>query len=149
MQAVTGIILLGWAWEDIRHQSLPFWRLLAGSVVLLLFGGMYHMFSFGGAVAGAIPGMYLLGMAAFGEKKKSIGEADGMVLLVLGMLYGLWASLMILLYSLLLFCLLAGTLALARKIGSQDRLPFIPCMLGGYLCYVLPEFLGQCLEVTG
>ena len=149
MQVMTGVVLLLWAWEDMQRQKLRPWRLGAGMAALLVSGGIGGMLSPEKAVFGLFPGIFLLVLSVLGEKESGVGEADGVAVLLLGLLYGIWASLTILLYGLCLCCLVVGVLWLVKKIGKKDRLPFLPFLLGGYLWYFLPEFLQMWAEVRG
>ena len=110
MQVMTGVVLLLWAWEDMQRQKLRPWRLGAGMAALLVSGGIGGMLSPEKAVFGLFPGIFLLVLSVLGEKESAVGEADGVAVLLLGLLYGIWASLTILLYGLCLCCLVVGVL---------------------------------------
>ena len=149
MQTVTGVILFFWACEDMRYKKLRHWRLGVGAGILLALAEIGDVFSIWRALWGLLPGIILLMSTAFGPKGRTIGEADGVVFLVLGLLYGLWGSLTILVYSLMLFCLLAGGLFLAKRVERKERLPFLPFVWGGYLLCWLTGCLGTGMGVAG
>lgn len=144
IRIMTGVILLLWAVEDIRYMSIRNTHLIGGSVLLLLFVALERfnidVRSIGrGGVAdvlvGMSPGLVLLLLSLTGGNV--IGAADGMVIFLLGMIYGVWEVTEILLASLSLFCVLMGGMLWTKKIERKTRVPFLPFVLIGYLVVCL------------
>ena len=131
LQIVTGIILLWWAIEDMRYKSIQAGHLLYGIGMLLSIGLVRSLLTGRFGIPG--PGIFLLVIAC--SKKRPIGVADGVIYVVLGLLYGFFGSTAILFYSLMLFGPLALVLLLARWAGREERLPFLPFTLGGFLLW--------------
>lgn len=144
IRIMTGVILLLWAVEDIRYKSIQNIHLLGGSVLLLIFvaleglgmdvsgigrGGVADM------VVGMSLGLVLLLLSLTGGNV--MGAADGVVILLLGMIYGVWEVTEILLASLSLFCVMMGGMLWTKKIERKTRVPFLPFVLIGYLVVCL------------
>lgn len=105
--------------------------------LLILAGGIDGCLLTEAALWGMLPGVCLLAVSMTG--KRSIGTADGAAVLTVGMLYGLWTGMEMLLYGLLLCCLPAAVLLAAGKIKKESRLPFLPFLLAGFLICCLSE----------
>ena len=84
---------------------------------------------------GLLPGMGLL-LVAF-VTKESVGTGDGLVLCVMGLFCGLKPVLAVFGMALLLCALLAMILLICRRVGKKTELPFLPCLCGAYLLYLL------------
>lgn len=131
---MIGLWLAWLAWEDLRHKSVTNRTLLFGGVVSLLMAALHvvrDQWTIQEMFCGLIPGI-MLRMAAH-WKKGMVGEADGIVIGLIGMLFGFWKCMNLLLISLGLFCLLASPLLLLGKLRRDDKLPFLPFVLGGYV----------------
>jgi len=140
IRIMTGVILLLWAVEDIRYKSIQNIHLAGGSVLLLLLvvlegrgmdGSSVGRGGVADVVVGMSPGLLLLLLSVTGGNV--VGAADGVVILLLGTIYGVWEVTEILLVSLSLFCVLMGGMLWAKKIERKTRIPFLPFVLIGYL----------------
>lgn len=65
--------------------------------------------------------------------REAIGMGDGIIILVLGVLNGAYENLLISLYGFLISFLVSTFLLITRKLGRKDKIPFIPCLLAGYI----------------
>lgn len=65
--------------------------------------------------------------------REAIGMGDGIIILVLGVLNGAYENLLISLYGFLISFLVSAFLLITRKLGRKDKIPFIPCLLAGYI----------------
>jgi leader peptidase (prepilin peptidase)/N-methyltransferase len=65
--------------------------------------------------------------------REAIGMGDGIIILVLGVLNGAYENLLISLYGFLISFLVSAFLLITRKFGRKDKIPFIPCLLAGYI----------------
>ncbi len=133
----TALILLGGSVMDIRKKSVPVAYLIiaaAGSLVMtfLYFGEA------GEILLGLIPGVVLL---IAGKLSDCVGMADGVMLLVLGAMYGLRDGGELMMYSMLLAAVASVLLIALRHAGKKDTLPFIPFLLAGFILFRLRIFL--------
>ena len=132
------LMLLVGSIEDLKDRRInPYWLLLhAGFAVgaRLVFGEMIP------GLAGISIGVLLIG-AAFVSRQK-VGYGDGLVFVVCGLYLGFWANFSLLFLSLLL-CALGGLFLMAiGKIKKGQALPFIPFVMGAFVCAMVFEVVG-------
>ena len=84
---------------------------------------------------GLLPGIGVLLLALV--TKESIGIGDGMVVCVVGLFTGIKPVIAVFGMALLLCAVLAMVLLACRRAGKKTELPFLPCLCGGYLLYLL------------
>lgn len=158
-EIITGLVLSCWAWQDARERSVSILALIVGGIVLLKLwvSGFWaedfwmtdvltasvptagwNRERFIPAVAGAVPGLLLLAAAFF--PGAGIGAADGIVLLLLGLVTGMGGILCVLAYGMAAFAVCAVLFLVSGRITVRSRLPFLPFVLFGYL--------GVCLEMV-
>lgn len=131
-EIITGLVLLCWAWQDIKEKSVSVVTLIAGGVILIALsaaGGERGTFL--SALSGALPGILLLTASFF--PGRSVGAADGTALLFLGLVTGAAGIVRILICGLAAFMVCAVLLLLCRRINAESRLPFLPFVLVGYV----------------
>lgn len=123
---------------DIREKKVPVSPLVAGGVLLLslaidacLKGEILWTTLVGGLLPGAM--LCLLTVT------RKVGLADGLVVMALGAQYGLWGSLLLLFYSLVLLSAFSVLLIVLHKADSGTRIPYLPFLFVGYLGCVLAE----------
>ena len=129
----TGGILLAASIMDIRKKALPVDYLIFctfGSLVILIMqqAKLQELWP------GLLPGLVLL---LVGKLTACVGEADGVLVLLLGGMYGIAGSGEMLSYALLLAAAAAIVLIALRHAGRKTTLPFVPFLLGGFLLFFL------------
>lgn len=135
-----GILLLSSIW-DIRRREIPVY-LIIGSMILstvyIVFGqGMDYLLAAGGTVVGIV---FLLISKVTEE---GVGYGDSLIILVLGSYLGFWNILFVLSVSFfLLLCILIPVLWM-KKMSRKCTLPFLPFLLGGYVCFLLVGGVGS------
>lgn len=87
-------------------------------------------------VLGTLPGIFLLVLAWVTRK---VGYADGIVLLIIGVLYGYVKTVFFLCMSILLLACVSGLLLVLKKASRNTVMPYIPSLtvifiLHGVLC---------------
>lgn len=131
MQFGTGIVLLFWAIQDIRFKGLAVKEILSGGIMLFLL----FLLQGGGEIskipAGVLPGTLWLSFSL--QKKDAVGPADGIVLMLLGLIFGITGVLEVLLYALILFVLCMTGVAIRKGSIPKKGIPFIPFLFLGYV----------------
>ncbi|MBQ7933964.1 MAG: hypothetical protein IJ327_04165 [Lachnospiraceae bacterium] len=133
------IYLGGLSIWDIREKKVPVSPLVAGGVLLMFLAidrclkGDQMWFTL---LGGLLPGAILCLLAGITRK---IGLADGVVVLALGAQYGLWGSLRLLFYSLVLLSAFSAFLIVLRKADSSTHIPYLPFLFVSYGVCVLAK----------
>ena len=130
----TGLALLSGSLLDVRERRLPVWFLGifgGGSLLLLLASDLTDWQQI---VIGVLPGAFLL---LLGRWSGCIGTADGIVVLILGILYGGAGCGELLMLALLFTGLTAIVLIMLHRADAKSRLPFLPFLCAGYAAFLL------------
>lgn len=91
---------------------------------------------FAGIAGGILPGL-LLGAAAY-ITRQAVGYGDGAALMVCGIYDGFQGSILTLTGALFFSAAAALYFVAVKKAGLKKEIPFVPCLLGGYvlrLCF--------------
>ena len=131
---IAGVWLLILAFEDWRHKSVNIVILLSGGLMLMVLSAVGVIMTSQPVwkwIAGVLPGAFLLLISMV--KEKTIGSADGVAISFLGITFGFWECMNLLLCSLGITCLLTAPFLLFGKLKKEDRLPFLPFLFGGFL----------------
>lgn len=119
------------AYLDIRNREIPAWILGTGTaaavaVQVLLQGGDWYR-----CLLGTLTGSIFFLAAKVTEE--SIGYGDCWMIVILGTMVGVW-KLFFLLFVAFAIAAVEGGLGMAgKKWGRKTRIPFIPCLLAGYV----------------
>lgn len=89
---------------------------------------------------GTLLGIFLILLSKI--TKEAIGMGDGLVVSVLGIFNGGTRSLSTLLYAFMVSSVISILLLSIKKVSRKEKLPFIPCLLAGYLIVLILEALG-------
>lgn len=122
--------LLWLALQDKKHLGITPRGLLIASAVLL-FAGQFGEVSRQSGLGGAMVGVVLLVFGYF--SKEAIGIADGAVILVCGVAFGLYETVTMTFFAALYAGICSIVLLLVKKAGKKSRIPFLPFLLLGYL----------------
>jgi len=117
---------------DIRRREIPLPFLIFGIAAALgidiwwIWEGAVTMVETGIAL---LPGVFFLLMSFFtGEK---VGYGDGLLLIVLGLLFGVYRCFLILSIGLVSSAVVSLFLLLLRRAGRYSRIPFAPFLVLG------------------
>ncbi|MBP5608818.1 MAG: hypothetical protein J6X66_11225 [Lachnospiraceae bacterium] len=138
MKEIWTVFILFWgSVADIRKKSVSAVYLIAaavGSLIIILnsLGEPREI------LLGLIPGGIML---IAGRLSDSVGPADGVMLLILGAMYGLREGGELMMYSMLLAAVVSIFLIALKHAGKKDTLPFIPFLLAGFLLFRLRIFI--------
>ena len=131
IRAMVFLWLAGLSLFDIRYKRVPLWLVLAGGVLVAgagVYGCVSGEYCFTECLAGMVPGAVLLLLAA-GTRKA--GWADGVVLIILGIILGFWKCIMVAMLSLVLISVLSALLLIFRRAGKGTLIPYVPFLTLG------------------
>lgn len=142
---LTGILLLSFGISDWRKKEVPIMHLIAGGILALaaiLICSEHSVYFYAGAL---MPGIGLI-ILAFLTKEK-IGYADGITVMILGLLRGLVLCLQSLMLALFLLMCVFIVLIACKKADGKTKLPFIPFL---FFSWCLTEALKETVfRMTG
>lgn len=127
---------------DFREKKVPCLLLEAGGAVIILWAGAECLWKNREGmdiIRGMIPGGGLLMTAVFTGKA---GRADGIVLVLIGILEGFRSSMFLLCGSLFLMAVCSVILLLLRKVKINTRIPYLPFVCIAYLGMNLNVYRG-------
>lgn len=118
---------------DLRFKKIPVW-LLAASGIIVTFVSLYEARKDGiqdlQLLWGVIPGVGLMLIALISKKA---GWADGVVLMLLGILVGFGACALSFALSMLMISVVSLVLLVLKRVGKNTYLPYLPFLWIGYL----------------
>ena len=138
IQISQGILLLflcAAAIIDVRTKELPLLFLAAGgagAIVLSLLKGEVSVLQM---LLGCLPGAGLLLAARITDQ--GVGYGDGALLLIPGILLGLFPVILLLFCALLAAALTGIFLMIVKKWKKKRSLPFVPFLYVGYILLLL------------
>lgn len=135
-EAVTAVWLTVLSMQDIKSKNVPVWMLWIGTVGAtgaVLWECVSGTINIMGLCKAIIPGVLLTVIAAATGKA---GCADGIILMVLGLLTGYEGGLIAALCGLLLIALFSGSLLMFKRVKRDTRIPFVPFLTIGWLMAV-------------
>ncbi len=122
--------LLWLAIQDKKHLGITRRGLLIASGVLLI-AGCFSTVEWQSRVGGVAVGALLLFFGYF--SKEAIGIADGVIVSVCGVAFGIYETVAICFFAALYTALFSFVLLLLKKVGKKSRIPFLPFLLLGYV----------------
>lgn len=122
--------LLWLALQDKRHLGVTR-KSLVIVAVLLLVAGYFSVAGWQSRLGGAAVGAILLLFGFF--SKEAIGIADGVVILICGVAFGLYETVTLCFFAAVYAGLYSGFLLVTGKAGRKSRIPFLPFLLLGYV----------------
>lgn len=131
--ALTALWLIAMSIFDLFEKRVPVWLLATGgipAIVTAIYEYMKGTGSLSQILFGMLPGVLLLAVAAVTKKA---GWADGIVLIIMGLLTGLWECIACFMVSLLAMSAVSLPLLVLRKVGKNSTLPYLPFLCAGYL----------------
>lgn len=132
-------VLLWLALKDKKYMEIKRSALVIAAIVLLFAGGVGSV-ELWSRVGGAAFGVMLLLFCCF--SKEALGRADGIVILVCGIAFGLQVTVALCFFGALYAGLFSGILLLTHRAGRKSRIPFLPFLLLGYVSVALLLHVG-------
>ena len=130
------------AFMDIWRRWVPVW-LLAVSGMFVTCMSVYEMWQGGMSgteiLWGLLPGFMLLLLAVLSKKA---GWADGVVLLLLGIMTGFQECAFSFTLSMLAISAISLALLMMKRVGKNTKMPYLPFLWAGYLVQAVLKFAG-------
>lgn len=125
---IIAVLLIGNSIVDLKRREISL-KLSLGAAMLgttIIWAANLRSISFIGL--GLIPGLFMVLAAIFSKGK--VGMGDAIVIMALGLLWGLQATFEALLLALVITGLISIIMLAAKKWQTGTRLPFIPFLCG-------------------
>ena len=135
-ETVTAIWLVPLSIMDTRSKRVPVWMLWIGAVAAigaLLYEGINGGLDVWQECQALIPGLILLAVALVTGKA---GQADGIILMLLGIFMGYEGCVAASLGGLFLISLFSGILLMLHRVKKDTKIPFVPFLAMGWLFVV-------------
>ncbi len=116
---------------DIKNKKVPVLLLLSCGVAVLLLSFIDQSMGWGVSAFGVLLGGVLLVLSKVFHG--AIGSGDGLIVMLVGFVMGLYGGCVVLFYSLFLAALFSIVLLSLKKITKKDSIPFVPFILLSYL----------------
>lgn len=132
-EAITIVWLAALSICDTRRKRVPVWLLCAGAVLAVGFflcslsEGETNILKLCRAF---VPGAVFLVIAAATGKA---GTADGIILIIMGVLEGYEGCLTACLGGLILISLFSAGLLMTKRVKRNTKIPFVPFLTAGWL----------------
>lgn len=123
------------SYEDLKNKSIhTSWLLIlaAAGILWRLFAGQWQL---AGILSAMVPGFFVWLLSII--TKGSIGEGDGMMLMIIGIILGGSCAFRIFLYALFLSGGYALFLFVIRKKSRKHEMAFVPFMLVAFTGEIL------------
>lgn len=122
--------LLWLALQDKKHLGITRMGLVIASGILLI-AGCFNEAGIQSRLGGLAVGLLLLLFAYF--SKEAVGIADGIIIAVCGVAFGVYETIMLCFFAGLYAAVVSFVLLLRKKVGRKSRVPFLPFLLLGYI----------------
>lgn len=128
--AAVGVLLGVLSLIDVKKKQIP----VAG-IGLLFLAAFFARFEAGFQLTELLAGLLPGGIALFVSYATGgkLGSGDGLVLLAVGLGFGLSQTVFIWGIALCLAAVAAVVLLALKKAGRKSELPFVPCIFWGYV----------------
>ena len=133
----TVLMLLWGSFMDIKDKTVSALYLVIAAAGSLIMAVLFKA-EVTEMLLGLIPGAALM---IAGKLSGCVGEADGIMLLLLGGMYGLRNGGELMMYALLLAAAVSIFLIAVKHAGKKDTLPFIPFLLAGFMLFRMRIYL--------
>lgn len=133
-ELVSMPVLLWLALLDRKHLEIGKITLAAASAILLAVGSIGEVSLFS-RLGGAAFGVLLLFFCRF--SKEAMGMADGILILVCGVAFGLYETVTLSFFAALYAGCFSAILLVTHRAGKKSRIPFLPFLLLGYITMAL------------
>ncbi len=132
IKSITLILcLVVCSFYDIRKKAIPVVTILISGAAILLLSMLDKRTSLADSMVGLLLGVSLLALGKV--SKGAIGIGDGLIMLLVGWVMGIYGGCVVLFYSLFLACIVSIILMCLKKLTKKDAIPFIPFVLISYL----------------
>ena len=113
--------------KDLEVSHREMWIAIAALLLAGVFAGTGWESRLGGAAYGVVVVVFCL------FSKEALGLADGVIILVCGIAFGLYETAGVSFIAMVATALVSAVLLICKKAGRKSRLPFFPFLLFGYV----------------
>lgn len=131
IELFISIFLLCEAVEDIKTQKLDLLKLIIFGVLAIFLEVFYIKGGVMEILGGALLGVFTLVISKI--TREAIGYGDGVVMIIMGICCGLGRMLLTFSLATLVMAIIAGVFMIRKGVKLDLRIPFIPCLLIGYV----------------
>lgn len=135
VQIIMLSYLLVLSYQDIRKKKIAVWLLCIGTAIVIASLFFMKETLWWERAAGAVLGILMLGISQV--TKESIGKADCILILFIGVMEGYLCCICSLCYATFLCCIFCIILLGFKVMTRKQRIPFIPFLWIGFLCDTL------------
>jgi len=143
LEVIILVYMIILSFFDLRERRIPIIALFAGVIatfvyiVFTVFCDNSYSESFAQILFGTIPGILLSTIAI---TTKRAGIADGILLILLGMLTDYRRGIQVLCFSIIIMALFSIILLVLHRIEKNSKLPYIPFITIAFLIICLYDF---------
>lgn len=123
--------------SDIRYKKISLFVSVLFGIAAILVNIIIRQYSLLSLILAVVLGGIIMLVSKI--TKGAIGIGDGIVLMVLGLYTGIYINLTVLFYGFLVSALMSILLLSLKRVRKKDSLPFVPCLLVGYLITLVLE----------
>lgn len=130
MQLSLFLYLLIGTYMDVKDRKINFLYIIIGVLIAFLTRIILYYLGYGNGmeiIYGMIPGICFFMMHLIA--KESVGQADGYIILIVGLLTTLEDVLKIIGFAMIICCFTCIFLLLLKKVKRNTKVPFIPFLL--------------------
>lgn len=142
LEVVILIYMMSLSFFDLRERKVSAIAVLAGTIVTFTYTAFclicadFAKEEFGRVLLGAVPGTLLSAVAI---TTKKAGIADGIILMLLGMLTDYRRGIWIFCFSIMVMAIISIILLVFHRIKKNSELPYLPFLTIAFLASLLWE----------
>lgn len=134
-KGLTIIWLLWMTVWDIKEKKIPGYCMITGLLPVIINAYIYWPGQILATILGFFLGVCFLLLSVL--TKGQIGKADGFVLVLMGMMTGIYNLIEIICFCFIYLFIIAAVLLILKKKTKKQTLPFLPFLTAGYLSVIL------------
>ncbi len=122
-------------YTDMRRKEISMITIGVFAIPAVILNFIFVQESIWQQVGGLCVGIVLLIISKV--SKGAVGEGDGYLLMITGLLLGLWGNLQLLMGALLLAAIFSSVLLIMNQADKKKELPFVPFLFISYMGMLL------------
>ena len=135
---VLGIVLIIMTIFDIREGKLPAMALAVSAILSLLTMVLFYRSDIKSGIFGMIVGIFIY---IFARLSKVIGEGDGLLLMITGLLLGIIGNIELIFVAVFIAALVSIVLIAVFKFDKKRKMPFVPYLMVSYVAIVFMNYV--------
>ena len=135
LSKVIGLIYFFWlSWEDQKSQMINVFVIAAATAIGVALNQISQQISLKDMAFGSLIGLGSL-LIAF-VSRQAIGYGDALLMISVGLIFGLSAAMMIIVSGLFSACIFSVVQILRKRKKKADRIIFVPFLFWGYILFL-------------